>query len=373
MPNDKDKEWIDPIIRKTIYYIQNGGQFDMSLQVTIPNEWEKITPINIGYTAGIETTKVAPQWIEKSFLMDKILTISHHSKNVYLDTVYDATVNETQERVKVGCQTPIEVVHYPVRNYKAADIDLELDYDFNFLTVAQWGPRKNLDNTVQWWVEEFLNEEVGLVVKTNLIKSSLVDREFTEKRLSALLSAYPDRKCKVYLVHGYMTPEEMTGIYQHPQIKCLVSLTHGEGFGLPLFEAAYNGMPIIAPDWSGHVDFLHAPRKTRKKKKTVTKVMPCYATVKYDLREVQKTAVWDGVVQSDAKWCYPQEASYKKQLRNVHTNYGRFTKIAQTLKKHIAETFEPKIKYEAFANAVYEEEKFEMEDWLNSLDIETYE
>ena len=33
----------------------NAGQpaYDMSLQVTIPNEWEKMAPVNIGYTADL--------------------------------------------------------------------------------------------------------------------------------------------------------------------------------------------------------------------------------------------------------------------------------------------------------------------------------
>ena len=56
----EEREWIDERIRETSIYISQGGQFDSSLQVTIPNEWEKLAPINIGYTAGIETTKVAP-------------------------------------------------------------------------------------------------------------------------------------------------------------------------------------------------------------------------------------------------------------------------------------------------------------------------
>ena len=42
----------------------------ISLQISIPNEWEKLAPVNIGITAGIETTKVAPQWIEKAGLME---------------------------------------------------------------------------------------------------------------------------------------------------------------------------------------------------------------------------------------------------------------------------------------------------------------
>ena len=58
---DEERLWIDGILQKTAAYLQGGGQFDISLQVTIPNEFEIMAPINIGFTAGIETTKVAPQ------------------------------------------------------------------------------------------------------------------------------------------------------------------------------------------------------------------------------------------------------------------------------------------------------------------------
>ena len=284
--------------------------------------------------------------------MDKIITISNHSKEVYVNTVYDATMEGSDEVFKVRCETPIEVVHYPVRSYEPADLDISLEPDFNFLTVAQWGPRKNLENTIAWWVEEFKDDPVGLVIKTNLIKNSVVDRDVTEARLKNLLSRFPDRKCKIYLLHGYMSPEEMTALYQHPKIKCMVSLTHGEGFGLPLFEAAYNKIPIIAPAWSGHVDFLSAPRKVRKNKKTVKKIVQCFAPVKYDLNNVQPACVWEGVIQGDAKWCFPRADSYKKQLRNVYTNNARFQKMAVDLKTHIDKTFTPKGQHDKFAEAV---------------------
>ena len=75
---NEERQWIDERIKETAIYNSQGGQFDMSLQVTIPNEWEKLAPINVGYTAGIETTKVAPQWIEKSYLMDRIIVVSNH-------------------------------------------------------------------------------------------------------------------------------------------------------------------------------------------------------------------------------------------------------------------------------------------------------
>ena len=74
----EETDWINECLQKTsIYLSQGNAAFDISLQVTIPLEFEKIAPVNIGYTAGIEATKVAPQWLERCNLMDKIITISN--------------------------------------------------------------------------------------------------------------------------------------------------------------------------------------------------------------------------------------------------------------------------------------------------------
>ncbi len=76
--NDEKTNWIKSLISKTAMAHQADKQFsyDMSIQVTIPNEWENIAPINVGYTAGIECDRVSPVWIEKGNMMNKIITIS---------------------------------------------------------------------------------------------------------------------------------------------------------------------------------------------------------------------------------------------------------------------------------------------------------
>ena len=74
--DNEERRFIDSSLRETIEYQQSGGKFDMSIQTTIPNEWKPLAPINIGYTAGIETTKVAPAWLQKGNEMDKILVVS---------------------------------------------------------------------------------------------------------------------------------------------------------------------------------------------------------------------------------------------------------------------------------------------------------
>ena len=86
--NDEARKWIDKKIAEAHVYTQNGGQFDISLQITIPNEWQRMAPVNVGYTAGIETTKVAPVWLQKANEMDRIIVVSDHAKKVFEDTVY---------------------------------------------------------------------------------------------------------------------------------------------------------------------------------------------------------------------------------------------------------------------------------------------
>tara|TARA_Y100000310_G_scaffold301781_1_gene338548 strand:+ start:779 stop:2767 length:1989 start_codon:yes stop_codon:yes gene_type:complete len=347
--DNEERKWMDFLLGKTQHYKQSGGQFDVSIQVTIPPEWQKLCPVNIGVTAGIETTRIAPVWIEKCQLVDKIIVPSEHARHAFDNTFYNLKNDQTGQEVEFRNHTPIEVIHYPVKDITPQKLQLKFEHDYNFLTVAQWGPRKNLDNTIKWFIEEFKDEEVGLVVKASTRKNNLGDRILCRNRLGAFVSKYPDRKCKIYLVHGNMTEEEMSGLYTHPQIKAIVSTTHGEGFGLPLFEAAYNELPVIAPNWSGHVDFLYAPKKDKKGK---AKNKPHFTKIDYNIAPIQKEAVWEGVLQADSQWCFPKEHSYKSALRDVYKNYGPCKSEAKKLAKYLKENFTKDILYKKISHVV---------------------
>ena len=347
---------MDDRIQACTTFLESGGQPDMSVQVTIPNEWDQIAPINIGVTAGIESNKVSHVWLEKANLMDKVITISEHSKKGFTDTKYTGEHKETRQPMKLECETPVEIVHYPVKQYNdATDVGLDLEYDFNYLAVAQWGPRKNLENLVRWFVEENIDQEVGLVLKTSLKNNSIVDREYAEYKLRGCIPDIPDRKCKIYLLHGDMSEQEMHSLYKHPKIKAMVSLTHGEGYGLPLFEAAYSGVPIIAPGWSGHADFLYAPpepKNTRKNKKKSLKRKPYFAHVDYTLGPVQDFAVWPGVIEKDSMWAYPTEGSFKMLLRRVRKDYDKWLKRALYLQEWICKEFESEKLHNRLADVI---------------------
>ena len=346
----EERRWIDQLAQKTAILVQNKqAVFDVSLQVTIPNEWQKIAKYNIGYTAGIESTKISPAWFEKSELMDQIIVVSDHAKHGFDTTVLQAFDKETNQLVgEHKVNTPVVTVNYPHRDVEVEKINLQLDTDFNFLTVAQVSPRKNFYNTVKWFVEAFKDQEVGLVTKVNKLNNSALDRAATHKEIKKILKAYPDRKCKVYLLHGDLTEEEMQGLYTHPKIKALLTLAHGEGFGLPVFEAAGSALPIIAPDWGGYCDFLYVETKSKSGK---IKKKPLFATVDYKLAPIQKEAVWPGVLEKESQWCYPIESHAKRKMKEVFKDYTRFKSWAKKLQKHIKENFSNEKMYDEFVVA----------------------
>ena len=237
--------------------------------------------------------------------------------------------------------------------------------------MAQWGPRKNILNTISWFVEEFIdNPDVGLVVKTFAKGGSLIDRTQAKEHLEKHLEKYANRKCKVYLLHGDLTDQEMHSLYTHEDINCLISLTHGEGFGLPLFEAAYSGLPVLATDWSGHLDFLYMPVRDKKGKE---KLRAHFAKVDYVLEPVPRAVVWDGVVVPDSMWAYPQQGSYKMKLRDMLKDHGRYKSQAKKLKAWLLENFSAEVQYEEFRNSIKEwlptEDDLEWQEQLSDIQM----
>jgi glycosyltransferase involved in cell wall biosynthesis len=362
---DAEREWIDQTIEKTIGFIQQGGTFDMSLQVTIPNEWEKLAPVNVGYTAGIETTKVAHQWIQKGNEMDQIIVVSQHSKQIFKNTEYAGINPQTNESVNLQLQTPIEFVNYPVKTFdKLPSLELDLKTDINFLVIAQTTPRKNLRNTIKWFLEEFADEEVGLIIKTNKAKNCLLDRELVMSELQSFVRSIPTTKCKVYLLHGDMTDEEMHALYTHEKVSAFLALPHGEGFGLPIFEAAYTGIPVVATGWSGQLDFLCDENGKER-----------FYNVAFDLNAVQDEVVWDGVIIKESMWAYAREVSAKEKLRECYTdikNDSGFAQEAPSYTSELAERFSEEKLYNKFVENVvslreFEQMKQDVDDLLSDL------
>ena len=67
---------------------------------------------------------------------------------------------------------------------------------------------------INWFVEEFKDENVGLILKTATSTGSNIDYEHTRQLLERILSKKQgNRKCKVFLLHGDLSEEQIHSLY----------------------------------------------------------------------------------------------------------------------------------------------------------------
>ncbi len=297
--------------------------YDLSIQVQLPDEWDSsFARKNIGVSAIVETDRCNPSWIESCNKMDLVVVPSEFTKGVIK---------------KSGVVTTnIEVVpewfnQYIINDDLRLDKQIDLKTEHNFLILGQLGAmnadddRKNIYKTIKWIAENFKNrDDVGVVIKTNMGKNTKIDKRLTQNILNQMKDHFKDSKVKLYLIHGTMTDQEIAALYRHKKIKCLVSATRGEGYGLPLIEAAASGMPIIVTNWSGHLDFLQKIN---------------FLAVDYDLKEINESRVDNRIFFPGFRWAEPKEASFKNALNKLINDFETFKNLAENEKKVIIKEF----------------------------------
>jgi len=252
---------------------QLTAQPDIWIQITVPNEFQKVGKYNIGLTAGIETTLCDASWIQGCNNMDLVLVSSEHAKKVFTESKFDMKDNRTgQITGHVELQTKMEVLfeggdttkYFPT----VSKLDLSnVEENWCYLVVGHWLPgevgedRKNISYTIKAFLETFKNKpkgkRPGLILKVQAGSgTSIMDREAVLDKIDAIRQTVKGDLPNIYLLHGEMTDAEVNELYNNPKVKAMVSLTKGEGFGRPLLEFSLVNKPIIASAWSGHVDFL---------------------------------------------------------------------------------------------------------------------
>lgn len=328
--NNEFHKWIELNIVTELNQIP-----DIYIQVTVPNEFQRMGKINIGVTAGIETTVAPKSWIDGCNLMDHIITTSTFSRDVLLSTVYNETENNTGKLIKqYRIEKPISVLFEGVDpliyNNEYTEFELEIKEEFAYLFVGHWlkgnlgQDRKDVGMTIKCFVEAFKNEEdkPALILKTSSATFSVNQREEMRKKIQEIVSDV-ENPPSIYLLFGELTDKEMNQLYNHPKIKSMVSITKGEGFGRPLLEFSMTGKPIIASNWSGHKDFLPMEKAVM---------------VGGKLTEVDSSAQDDFILKG-SKWFTANYNEFVEVMKIVKKDYEKFQKNSEELRLINSENF----------------------------------
>lgn len=331
-------------------------QPEVFIQMTIPNEYTAPAKFNIGMTAGIETTVPRAEWLEGLNRMNVNFVTSQHAKDVFMGANYTKkNPDGTTEPLVV--KTPMEVLFWGAdtkiyhktdeKNQSIEDIMKDVPETFGFLFVGQWtggnmrSDRKGIGYLIQCFLETFANvpNPPCLFLKTSGAAICIMDKYDCLAKINEVTnmvkSKMPDATLPtVYLIHGELDDVEMNSLFNHEKVKVHVTFTHGEGFGHPLLLSTLSGKPLLAPKWSGHLDFLN----------------PKYCKF-FDGRivPIPEEAVNDWFVK-DARWFDVDLAAASSKLKNYFHNYSK--SILEDAEKLRVENME-KYSYEALDKAFH--------------------
>lgn len=323
-PNDKEiikciKPW-------------DRGTPDVHIHIVIPNEFQAIGKYNIGITAGLESTIIPSSWIEGINRMNLVLCSSNFGAHVMRnsgwknqDTGASLTATTPIQTFFEGADTNI----YKKSNECSIDLKEQMDNikeKWNFLFVGHWlggglgEDRKDVGNLVKTFMSTFKKSQgAGLILKTSGANVSRLDMEDMLRKIDDIrISVVNDDIPNVYLLHGDLHDTEMNDLYNHPKVKAHISFTHGEGFGRPLLEASLSGKPVIAPNWSGHVDFLN-PRYTK--------------LLEGGLIPVPQGGFQEGIWTQEQQWFQVDIPKAGLAMKDVKKNYNQYKKLGGKLSR----------------------------------------
>ena len=321
--------WMIPLLLKG----QMTRQPDIWFQVTIPNEFQQVGKVNIGVTAGIETTICDPSWIEGCNRMNATFVSSTHAKTVLQSTSFR---KNDAPGVEIRLEKPVEVLfegvdlnkyfHIPDEDLAETDLVLDLDEikeDFCFLYVGHWlqgdlgEDRKNTGKMIQVFLDTFKGKKnkPSFILKTSHATSCIMDREETLKKINDIRSSFGTEDLpNLYLLHGDLDDEDVNNLYNHPKVKAMVSFAKGEGYGRPLAEFCLTKKPVIASGWSGQVDFLN---------KDFSVLLPGTLT------PVHPSAQSANLILPESLWFTPDYGAASKVLEDVYKNYKKYEEKAK--------------------------------------------
>jgi glycosyltransferase involved in cell wall biosynthesis len=325
--NDHEEEW--GFLTNHIYnQPQINQKPDIWMQITVPNEFNPVGKYNIGMTAGMETTIVHHSWVEGMNRMDINFVSSEHSKKTFLDSIYTKNNEQNQPVGEIKIQKPIEVlfeganldVYKPVKS----NFDLsQMKESFAYLFVGHWmqgnlgEDRKNVGLLVKAFFELFKNKQnaPALILKTAVTGASYMGRDQIIDKITQIKATMGDQRLpNVYLLHGEFSDVEMNEIYNHPKVKAMVSLTKGEGFGRPLLEFSLTKKPILATNWSGHIDFLNSEFTS---------------LINGELKNVDDSAVVKDMILKESQWFTPNPGEIGHYLKDMFKNYKKYAELGK--------------------------------------------
>ena len=265
----------------------------------------------IGYTVW-ETSNLHPIWTDACNKVREVWVPCDWNMKVFADSGVKSPLYKIPHAIDVPDPNAIP------------DFNLEGigPNDYIFYSVFQWQERKNPYGLLSAYTAAFTGvDDVVLVLKTYRQDHS-DDREQIIKLIKDFrqfmnLEHYP----KMFLVVENMSRDGILGL--HKRGDCFFLLQRSEGWGLPHFEAAASGKPVITPGYGGQTDFLKEDNSY---------------LLDYTLTPVGGMT-WSPYYQGNQYWAEPNVKHAVETLRHVYNNKDEAAAKGKRAQQFVSDNF----------------------------------
>lgn len=196
---------------------------------------------SILYTTA-ESNRVPQNFVDIANTYDELWVTSNFCKQSFIDSGY---------KNNIIIAPPIVNPHL-YKKTSPLQFRAELK-SFKFLSVQTFGYRKGTDALLHSFCKAFTQaDDVCLVLLIN--ERSTKQQNKIRQSIDDIRSVYGD--CPQICVTFKNIPEYLMPSF-YSTFDAFVLTSRGEGFGLPLCEAALCGLPIVSVNYGGPTDFLN--------------------------------------------------------------------------------------------------------------------
>jgi hypothetical protein len=194
------------------------------------------TKNTVGYTT-FEANQIPADWAQICNKQTAILTTTEWNRTVMIES---------------GVKVPVIVVE-PI--FTDTQSSPKSDGVFRFYSSFQWSARKNPEGLIRAFVGAFDGRsDVELTIKTHIGGDEGADRAKISAEIKRIVGlCLAKSPPKIRLVVGNIRADKLLACSR--QANAHISLSFGEGWGLPAWEAVESGQPLICTDWGAYSEW----------------------------------------------------------------------------------------------------------------------
>jgi len=231
-------------------FLKNGGVYDIDLTYTVPQNFPQRFAPN-------SKTKMAIYAYESSIMPHSWKDFYHITDYVLPPSQYVANMMERNGCPKDKIVVVPHGVDLNVFNPQVSPMKINTNKKIKMLCIAEPHYRKQLDKLLNLYCKSFTSkDDICFVLKTKIFKPGDEIRGFEmdlKPKLLKLKKKYGSSMPEIKVISSRL--DNIASLYTACDFFAL--MTASEGWGVPYLEALACGIPVIAPEHGGQLQFLN--------------------------------------------------------------------------------------------------------------------